>query len=85
VNPFLRSKLASTSVAILFHSVGKQGDDDQIVPYKDSALLQTKLLNNNTLKIYRGYPHGMCTTNADVVNSGKIKFVQPESAWRDGS
>ena len=39
-----------------------QGDDDQIVPYKDASLLQAKLIKDNTLKIYPGYPHGMDTT-----------------------
>jgi hypothetical protein len=38
-------------------------------PYKDASLLQAKLLKNGTLKVYPGYPHGMCTTNADVINS----------------
>ncbi len=41
-----------------------QGDDDQVVPYKDAALLQAKLIKNATLKIYPGYPHGMLTVNA---------------------
>src|SRR5690242_14099181 len=44
------------------------GDDDQVVPYKDAALLSVKLVKNGTLKIYPGYPHGMCTTHADVIN-----------------
>ena len=46
-----------------------QGDDNQVVPYKDAALLQAKLLKNSALKVYPGYPHGMCTTNADMINS----------------
>jgi len=53
-----------------------QGDDDQVVPYKDAALLQAKLLKNSTLKIYPGYPHGMCTTNADVINSDLLAFIR---------
>ena len=44
------------------------GDDDQIVPIADSAPLSAKLLKNGTLKIYEGFPHGMCTTHADVIN-----------------
>ena len=36
------------------------GDDDQIVPIADSALLSSKLLKQGTLKVYPGYPHGMC-------------------------
>ena len=53
-----------------------QGDDDQVVPHKDAALLQAKLIKNSTLKVYPGYPHGMCTTNADVINSELLSFVK---------
>ncbi len=44
------------------------GDDDQIVPIADSAPLSAKLLKKGKLKIYEKFPHGMCTTHADVVN-----------------
>jgi pimeloyl-ACP methyl ester carboxylesterase len=40
------------------------GDDDQIVPYADSAVLSAKLVKNSTLKTYKGFPHGMCTIQA---------------------
>jgi non-heme chloroperoxidase len=53
-----------------------QGDDDQIVPYKDAALLQAKLIKKSTLKIYPGYPHGMLTTHADVINPDLLAFVR---------
>jgi non-heme chloroperoxidase len=53
-----------------------QGDDDQIVPYRDASLLQAKLIKNSTLKIYPGYPHGMCTTNADVINPDLLAFIR---------
>ena len=53
-----------------------QGDDDQVVPYKDAALLQTKLLKITALKVYPGFPHGMCTTNADVINSDLLAFIR---------
>jgi non-heme chloroperoxidase len=52
------------------------GDDDQIVPYADSAPLSAELLKNGTLKTYRGLPHGMCTTHADVVNADLLDFVR---------
>ncbi|WP_455865374.1 alpha/beta fold hydrolase [Pantoea agglomerans] len=52
------------------------GDDDQIVPYKTAALLQEKLLPNNTMKIYPGYPHGMPTTHADVINNDILEFIR---------
>jgi hypothetical protein len=45
------------------------GDDDEVVPYKDASVLQAKLLKHGTLKIYPGFPHGMMTTNADVINA----------------
>lgn len=51
------------------------GDDDQIVPIADSALLSAKLLQTSTLKIYEKLPHGMCTTHADVVNPEMLAFI----------
>ena len=52
------------------------GDDDQIVPYSDSAPLSAKLLKNGTLKTYKGFPHGMCTTNADIINADLLAFIK---------
>jgi non-heme chloroperoxidase len=52
------------------------GDDDQIVPYKDAALLSAKLPKNSTLKIYPGFPHGMLTTHADVINQDLLAFIR---------
>jgi len=52
------------------------GDDDQIVPIADSALLSHKLVKNGTLKVYKGYPHGMCTTHADEINKDLLAFIQ---------
>jgi non-heme chloroperoxidase len=52
------------------------GDDDQIVPIADSALLSSKLLRKATLKVYHGFPHGMCTTHADVVNPELLAFIK---------
>lgn len=51
------------------------GDDDQVVPYKTAALLQEKLIPNNKMKIYPGYPHGMPTTHADVINNDILEFI----------
>jgi len=51
------------------------GDDDQIVPYADSAPLTVKLLKNGTLKTYAGFPHGMCTTQADTINADLLAFI----------
>ena len=52
------------------------GDDDQIVPIADSALLSVKLLKNGTLKVYETFPHGMCTTHADVINADLLAFIK---------
>jgi non-heme chloroperoxidase len=52
------------------------GDDDQIVPIADSALLSAKLLRKGTLKVYEKFPHGMCTTHADVVNTDLLAFIK---------
>ncbi len=54
------------------------GDDDQVVPIKDSALLSAKLVKNGTLKVYPGLPHGMCTTHADVINPDLLAFIKGE-------
>jgi non-heme chloroperoxidase len=52
------------------------GEDDQIVPIADSALLSSKLLKNATLKVYNKFPHGMCTTHADVLNPDLLAFIK---------
>jgi non-heme chloroperoxidase len=52
------------------------GDDDQIVPIADSALLAVKLLKHGTLKVYEGFSHGMCTVNAEVINADLLAFVK---------
>ncbi|WP_425482714.1 alpha/beta fold hydrolase [Chelativorans xinjiangense] len=52
------------------------GDDDQIVPIDNSARLALKLLKNGALKIYEGYPHGMLTTHADVINPDLLAFIE---------
>jgi len=52
------------------------GDDDQIVPIADSALLSSKIIKNATLKVYKGAPHGMCTTHKDQVNADLLEFFK---------
>ena len=52
------------------------GDDDQIVPIADSAELSSKLLRNATLKVYPGFPHGMATTHAEVINRDLLAFFR---------
>jgi non-heme chloroperoxidase len=52
------------------------GDDDQIVPYADSGPLSAKLLKNSTLKTYKGFPHGMPTTEAETINADLLAFFK---------
>ena len=52
------------------------GDDDQIVPIADSAMLAAKLVKNGTLKVYPGLPHGMCTTHPDLINPDLLRFFK---------
>jgi len=52
------------------------GDDDQIVPIADSAIIGIKLLKHGTLKIYKGLPHGMCTTHPEVVNPDLLAWIK---------
>jgi non-heme chloroperoxidase len=54
----------------------QHGDDDQIVPIAASALLSSKLVKNGTLKVYKGFPHGMATTHADVINADILNFIK---------
>jgi non-heme chloroperoxidase len=51
-------------------------EDDQIVPYADSAPLSAKLLKNGTLKTYKGFPHGMPTTDAETINADLLSFIK---------
>lgn len=52
------------------------GDDDQIVPIGDSALLAAELVKHGTLKVYKGLPHGMCTTHPEIINPDLLAFIQ---------
>jgi len=52
------------------------GDDDQVVPIDISGRLSVKLLQNGTLTVYPGFPHGMCTVNADVINADLLEFIR---------
>jgi non-heme chloroperoxidase len=55
------------------------GDDDQIVPFADSAPLAVKLLKKGSLKVYEGLPHGMATSQADVINADLLAFIRDEA------
>ena len=58
------------------------GDDDQIVPYADSAPLSVKLLKNGTLKTYKDFPHGCPTTQADTINADLLAFLRAKLATK---
>ena len=62
--------------AITVPTLVLHGDDDQIVPYKNAGVLQAEILPNATLKIYEGFPHGMLTTHADILNADLLAFVK---------
>jgi hypothetical protein len=69
--------------AITVPTLVLQGDDDQVVPYKDASLLQAKLLKNGTLKIYPGFPHGLMTIHADVINADILAFIKGAAVKAD--
>jgi len=68
----LTEDLKKMDVSTLF----MHGDDDQIVPIEDSAMLAVKLVKKGTLKVYNGAPHGMCTTLKDQVNTDLLAFIK---------
>ncbi|MCU4178468.1 alpha/beta fold hydrolase [Bosea sp. BH3] len=62
--------------AITVPTLVLHGDDDQVVPIANAALKSIKLLKNGTLKVYPGYPHGMLTTHAEVINPDLLAFIK---------
>lgn len=62
--------------AITVPTLIMHGEDDQVVPCKESSVLQHKLLRNSTLKLYPGYSHGAFTINADVINPDILAFLR---------
>jgi non-heme chloroperoxidase len=68
---FTEDLKAITVPVLIMHS-----DDDQVVPIADSALLSAKLVKNATLKVYKGYSHGMALTHADVINADLLAFIR---------
>jgi non-heme chloroperoxidase len=59
-----------------------QGDDDQIVPFADAGQLQSELIKGATLKVYKGAPHGLCTTHKDEVSADLLAFIERKEARR---
>src|SRR5262249_37709754 len=75
IKAFSETDFTEDLKAINVPTLVMHGDDDQIVPVADSALLSTKLLKKGTLEIYKSFPHGMCTTHADTVNPALHAFI----------
>ena len=76
IKAFSETDFTSDLKSINVPTLVMHGDDDQIVPIADSAPLSAKLLKNGTLKIYEKFPHGMCTTRADVINPDLLAFIK---------
>lgn len=76
IKAFSETDQTEDLMAITVPTFVMQGDDDQVVPYKNASLLQDKLLRNSQLKIYSGYSHGMHTVNADVINADLLAFIR---------
>jgi non-heme chloroperoxidase len=76
IKAFSETDFAEDLKVIEVPTLVMHGDDDQIVPYADSAPLSAKLLRDGTLKTYAGLPHGMCTTNPDIINADLLDFVR---------
>ncbi|MFZ5675882.1 MAG: alpha/beta fold hydrolase [Pseudomonadota bacterium] len=75
IKAFSETDFTDDLKAIGIPTLVMHGDDDQIVPIANSALLSVKLLKDATLKIYEHLPHGMCTTHAELVNADLLKFI----------
>ncbi|MBN6151523.1 alpha/beta hydrolase [Xanthomonas sp. AmX2] len=76
IKAFSETDFTDDLKAIEVPTLVMHGDDDQIVPIADAGLLSVKLLKHGTLKVYEGYPHGMCTTHAEVINADLLAFIQ---------
>ncbi|HTH53325.1 MAG TPA: alpha/beta hydrolase [Edaphobacter sp.] len=76
IKAFSETDFNSDLEAITVPTLVLHGDDDQIVPYADAGVLSAKILKNAKLKIYPGYPHGMLTIHADVLNPELLEFIQ---------
>jgi dienelactone hydrolase len=69
IEAFSETDQTEDLTAITVPTLVMHGEDDQVVPYRDAALLEARLLKDCTLKTYPGYPHGMPTTQAEIINA----------------
>jgi non-heme chloroperoxidase len=81
---FSETDFTGDLTAIEVPTLVMHGDDDQVVPYADSAPLSAALLRNGRLKTYPAYPHGMATTHADVINKDLLAFIRGEEVGEPG-
>ncbi|PRA78696.1 alpha/beta hydrolase [Ochrobactrum sp. MYb29] len=75
IKAFSETDFTEDLKAVTVPTLVLHGDDDQVVPYANSALLSAKLLRNAELKIYKGFPHGMASTHADTINEDLLRFI----------
>ncbi|HVO88737.1 MAG TPA: alpha/beta hydrolase [Casimicrobiaceae bacterium] len=78
IKAFSETDFTSDLKSITVPTLVMHGDDDQIVPIADAALLSVKLLKNATLKVYAGFPHGMCTVHPEAINRDLLAFIRGE-------
>jgi non-heme chloroperoxidase len=76
IKAFSETDFTDDLKAIAVLTLVMHGDDDQIVPYADSAPLSARLLRDGRLKTYPGLPHGMCTTHPERINADLLAFVR---------
>ena len=76
ISAFSETNFTEDLKAIKVPTLVMHGTDDQIVPCTDAGPLSAKLLTNGILKTYEGYPHGMCTTHPEVINSDLLSFIE---------
>lgn len=76
VKAFSETDQTADLKAITVPTLILHGEDDQVVPYEDAALKSAKLVKNSQLKTYPGYPHGMLTVHADVLNADMLAFIK---------
>ncbi|SNS31639.1 non-heme chloroperoxidase [Sphingomonas laterariae] len=76
IKAFSETDFTEDLKAITVPTLVMHGDDDQIVPYADSAPLAAALLKHGTLKTYKGLPHGMCTTHPEIINADLLAFIK---------
>lgn len=76
IKAFSETDFTDDLKAITIPTLVMHGEDDQIVPIADSAPLSAALLQNGVLKTYKGFPHGMAQTHADVINKDLLDFFR---------